>query len=169
MKQYLKNPNLYYIAVPVIVIAWALFAWLISLPSAEAKWEKQKTQYEKVQIEAAKILALAPGRLGYKQHADTATEFDYTTAIAHYAKICSIPSSAYSHNASPEIKRKGQITKSASVSIKTIGIKNFARFLSMIMLRWPDLQCDNLTLKKLKGNPDNWKATIKFTYFYQNN
>ena len=60
MKQYLKNPNLYYVAAPVVAIVWALIAWLVSLPSAEAKWEKQKTQYEKVQVEVAKILSLAP-------------------------------------------------------------------------------------------------------------
>lgn len=168
MKQYFKNPNLYYIAAPVFAAVWALSAWLVSFPSAQLKLEKQNIQYEKTQVEIEKILKIAPDRLNYKKHQKSDARFDYTTAIDYYAKICSVPSSAYSHHASPEIKRKGQITKTASVSIKQIEIEKFAKFLSMIMLRWPDLQCDSVTLVKLKGKPDSWKTSIKFTYFYKN-
>ncbi len=168
MKQYFKNPNLYYITAPILALAWALSAWLVSFPSAEIKWEKQKIQDKNLQVEIEKILEIVPDRLNYKKHQKSDAKFDYTTAIDYYAKICSVPSSAYSHHASPEIKRKGQFTKTASVSIKQIKIENFAKFLSMIMIRWPDLQCDSATLVKLKGKPDNWKASIKFTYFYKN-
>lgn len=168
MKQYFKNPNLYYIAAPVLALAWTLFAWLVSFPSAQLKVEKQNIQYEKTQVEIAKILEIVPDRLNYNNHQKSDARFDYTTAIDYYAKICSVPSSAYSHHASPEIKRKGQTTKTASVSITQIEIEKFAKLLSMIMIRWPDLQCDSVTLVKLKGKPDSWKASTKFTYFYKN-
>ncbi|MFH1616455.1 MAG: hypothetical protein ABIG61_15380, partial [Planctomycetota bacterium] len=57
-------------------------------------------------------------------------------------------------------------TVSADVSIKEVDMEKFSQFLSMLLLRWPDLQCDQLKLTKLPAGPDSWKANLKLTYNY---
>ena len=166
MKEYYKKPNFYYIIIPVITTLWVLLTWTVSLDTAEKKWQRSREHFKEAQTQMTRILALDPERLEYKNQEGTSVEFDYANAVENFARAWKIPPSNYSLQAGRQIKRGGQKTKGASVSIKPVDVETFTQFLSAIMLRWPDLQCDSLKLTKQKDGPDSWKVDIKFTYYY---
>jgi hypothetical protein len=166
MKEYYKELNFYYILVPVLAIGWVLLAWLVSLPTVDKKWARNEKHFKDAQLQMARILALDPERLEYEQQKGASSEFDYGSAVEMFAKAWKIPTSNYSLNAGREIKRRGQLTQGASVSIKPVDVETFTQFLSAMMLRWPDLQVDQLKLTKQKDGPDSWKVDTKFTYYY---
>jgi hypothetical protein len=166
MKEYYKKPNFYYIIIPVIMTLWVLLTWTVSLDTVEKEWQRKTKDYKNAQIQMARILALDPERLEYENQEGASVEFDYANAVEKFAQAWKIPPSNYSLQAGRQIKRGGQKTKGASVSIKPVDVETFTQFLSAIMLRWPDLQCDQLKLTKQKDGPDSWKVDIKFTYYY---
>jgi len=166
MKDYYKNPNFYYAIIPLAAVAWAVFAYGVSLPAAQKNWDKKQKQYKDAQAEITKILTLAPERLEYQKQEGALQEFDYATAVEQFARSCEIPPSDYSLQAGRATKRGGRNTKSANLQIKPIDVERFALFLSEMLFQWPDLQCEQLKLTKQKGGPDVWKADIKFTYYY---
>ena len=102
----------------------------------------------------------------YRNQKDKSGQFDYTTAIDQFAKLCGIAPSTYTLSGGREIKRSGRKSKSADMTINNTDVQTLAKFLSTILIRWPELQCDLLKLTKLKTGPDNWKVAIKFTYYY---
>ena len=166
MTDYFKNPNFYYVLLPLAAALWAVYAWSVSLPAAESNWGKKQKQYEEAQDWITKILALAPQRLEYQTQQGASRDFDYAAGVQEFAASCQIPPSDYSLQAGRETKRGGRRTKSANLQIKPIDVGKFADFLSRMLFRWPDLQCEQLKLTKQKGGPDVWKADIKFTYYY---
>ena len=165
MKEYYKNPNFYYVLVPAIAAVWAVVTWTVSLPTADKKWERNLKQYKDTEIQIQRILALDPDRLD-KQQDGKSSEFDYATAVEQFAKAWQIPASKYSLQDRREIKRGDRKTKGADVQIKPVDVETFTQFISAMMLRWPDLQSDQLKLTKQKDGPDSWKVDIKFTYYY---
>lgn len=166
MKDYYKNPNFYYMLIPLAAALWAVFTWSVSLPAAEKNWDRKQKQHKDAQGWIMKILELAPQRLEYQTQQGESRDFDYATAVEQFAKVCQIPPSDYSLQAGRETKRGGRRTKSATVKIKPVDIGRFARFLSKMLFQWPDLQCEQLKLTKEKGGPDVWKADMKLTYYY---
>ena len=166
MKEYYKEPNFYYILVPAIAVLWVIVTWFVSLPTAEKKWQRNREQFEDAQTQITRILALDPERLEFENQKGKSVEFDYANAVENFARAWKIPPSNYSLQASREIKRAGQRTKGASVQIKPVDVETFTQFLSAMMLRWPDLQCDQIKLTKQKDGPDSWKVDLKFTYYY---
>ena len=166
MKDYYKNPNFYYIAVPIASAVWLVFTWAMSLPAAEQKWGKERTNYEKADDYISKILPYEPERLEFEKQQGKSGDFDYASAIEVFAKKFKIPSAGYSHQARGEKKRAGRKTKSADVKIDEVNIEKIAQFISGMLYRWPDLQCEQLSLTKLKSGKDAWKANMKFTYYY---
>ena len=165
MKDYLKNANLYYAAVPVLVALWAFFTWTVSLPRADEEWAKLRKEYDNVQVQVAKILTIDPERLDYTTKEGKAIEFDYVSVIDKVAKEWGIPESAYNLQAKKAKKIRGQEAQSANISIKPVKIETITQFLSALLLRWPDLQCDLIKLTKLNDGPDSWKADMKLTYY----
>ena len=166
MKEYYKKPNFYYIIIPVITTLWVLLTWTVSLDTIEKEWQRKRKDHKDAQIQMARILALDPERLEYENQEGASVEFDYANAVEKFARVWKIPPSNYSLQAGRQIKRGGRKTKGASISIKPVNVETFTQFLSAIMLRWPDLQCDQLKLTKQKDGPDSWKVDIKFTYYY---
>ncbi|RKY11807.1 MAG: hypothetical protein DRP65_03180 [Planctomycetota bacterium] len=166
MRDYFKNPNFYYVLIPIAAALLAVYAWSVSMPDAQSNWHKKQKQYEDSQGWITKILALAPERLEYQNQKGTSQDFDYAASVQEFAAACRIPPSDYSLQAGREAKRGGRRTKSANLQIKPIDVGKFADFLSRMLFRWPDLQCEQLKLTKQKGGPDIWKADIKFTYYY---
>lgn len=169
MKDIYKNPILYYIAVPVIVGLWPLLVWAIYLPNAQKDVEGQMAQYEEAKPFMDKILALEPERLEFADANDTAADFTYREAINRVAGLCDIPPSKRNLKTSmPITNSSGQKSQSASVDLKEIKIGEFARFFSMMQLRWPDLQCERLKLSRKQNLPDNdmWDVDIQFKYYY---
>jgi hypothetical protein len=168
MKDIYKNPILYYIAVPVIVGLWPLLVWAIYLPKAQQDVGKQMDQYKRAEPIMMDILTLEPDRLEFADANDTAAEFTYGEAIDRIASLCRIPPSKYNLSSAMVMTTRGQKSQSASVDLKEVDIRKFARFFSMMQLRWPNLQCERLKLSKKQNLPDNdmWDVDIELKYYY---
>ena len=166
MKEYYKNPNFYYIAIPAIIALWALTTWTLSLPAAQSKLDRKRKESSQSEEYIAQILEFDPDRLEYETQKGKDKEFDYLTAVEWFARKQEILPSNYLLQSRLPTERRGRKTKSADITIKSIDIERFSKFLSAMLLRWPDLQCEQLKLTKLPEGPDAWKATMKLTYYY---
>jgi len=169
MKDIYKNPVLYYIAVPVIVGLWPLLVWAVYLPNAQKDVEGQMDQYKQAEEIMLEILTLEPDRLEFADANDTSADFTYREAINRIANLCRIPPSKCNFSTSmPLTTSSGQKSQSASVDLREIDIRKFARFFSMMQLRWPNLQCERLKLSKKQNHPDNdmWDIDIELKYYY---
>jgi len=89
--------------------------------------------------------------------------------------LCGIPASKYKLHTGPIIKKGKQRTQDAHLTLDKVSIVSFAKFLSLIQLRWNNLQlrwnnlqCDTVKLNKVevKGEPDLWTIDIDFKYYY---
>ena len=167
MRDYYKNANFYYTAVPLVAMAFVLFVAAVSLPAASRKWKNKQEDYSKSENLIKKIVTLDPERLNYKTEKGSSGEFDYSTAVVEITKLVKIASSNYSLRGHGVTKSGGKLRKSADITIEKVGIETLSRFISQILLRWPDLQCDRLSIDKLPAGKDSWKASMKFVYTYQ--
>ncbi len=167
MKDYYKKANLYYTAVPLVAMAFVIFVAAISLPAASRKWKQKQEDYSKAKSLIGKIVDLDRGRLNYEAKKGSSGEFDFSTAVVEITKLVKISSSNYSLRGHGLTKSGGKLRKSADITIDKIKIETLSRFISQILLRWPDLQCDRLSIDKDSGGKDLWKATMKFVYTYQ--
>lgn len=168
MKDIYKNPVLYYIAIPIIVAVWPLLVRGFYLPAAQKDIEEQITQSKRADPIMMEIHNLDPEWLKFADANDAAAEFTYGGAVDWVANICKIPSSAYKVSSSMIITANKQKTQSAKVDLRQIDIVRFTKFLSMIQLRWVNLQCERLKLTKKEGLADNdvWDVDIEFKYYY---
>ncbi len=166
MKDIYRNPTLYYILVPIVVVLWPLLVRAVYLPDAENNWQAEKAQYNKAQKIIEEILNIDPDRLGFVDSKASAAEFDYANVVDKIARSCGISPTNYELSSKPPRTTKGQKTQSCHVELKQIDITKFARFLSTIQLRWANLQCENVTLTKGKGQPDMWRVDLDFKYYY---
>jgi hypothetical protein len=166
MKDFYKNPALYYILAPVLVALWPLLIWGVYLPAAEHKWQVEKSQYNEGQKIITEILALDPDRLKFTDVNSTSVDFDYASAIDKTAGSCGIPPANYRLSSGVIITSAGQKSQSAKVSLKGIDVTQFAKFLSTVQLRWANLQCTQVKLTKKKGLPDSWDVDLDFKYYY---
>ena len=166
-KEIYKNPTLYYILVPVMVALWPLFVWGVYLPNAKRSLKSEMDQYNDANDIMLEILALDPGRLDTDANGAPA-EFAYASAVAKVASFCGIPSANKTVSSGPIITNKqGKKIQAATVSLKDVSITKFAKFLSIIQLRWADLECVQLKkLKKKAGFPDRWDVDLEFKYYY---
>jgi hypothetical protein len=168
MKDIYKNPILYYIAIPVIVGLWPLLVWAIYLPNAQEDIKELMNQHEKAKPSMIQILTLEPDRLEFADTNDTTVDFTYGDAIERIASLCRIPPSKYNVSTGMIITAHDQKSQSASIDLKEVDIRKFAKFLSMLQLRWSNLQCERLKLTKKQNLPDNdlWDIDIELKYYY---
>ncbi|HUW20465.1 MAG TPA: hypothetical protein VMW16_14305 [Sedimentisphaerales bacterium] len=165
MKDAYKNPMLYYVLVPVLLALWPILVWAVYLPKAEAGFKDDKGQYEKAEKTITEILTLAPDRLVSVDAKGAAAQFEYAAEVDKVARLCNI-SSGVELSSKPIRVTKGQKSQNCHVVLKEIEIATFAKFLSTLQLRWPNLQCETMTLTKKKGLPDAWKVDLDFKYYY---
>jgi hypothetical protein len=166
MKEIYKNPVFYYVLAPVLAALWPLMVWGVYLPAAQHNWQTEKMQYLDAQNVIMEILTLDPDRLKFADAQETAAEFDYASAIEKVASLCGISSASYKLSSGIMLTSGGQRSQSAKVSLDRVSIKTFAQFLSTIQLRWANLQCAGVKLKKDKGLPDVWDVDLDFKYYY---
>ncbi len=168
MKDMYKNPILYCVAVPIVIGLWPLLVRAIYLPAAQRGIEEQMDQYKRAEPMMMEILTLDPDRLEFADSNDTATEFTYGGAVDKVAGLCGIPPSKYNLSSAMIITTREQKSQTANVDLKQIDIVTFAKFLSMIQLRWANLQCERVKLSKKQHLPDNdmWDVHIEFKYYY---
>ncbi|UCG57268.1 MAG: hypothetical protein JSU70_20675 [Phycisphaerales bacterium] len=166
MKDIYRNPIFYYILVPVVIALWPILVWALYLPRAQEGFEKEHAGYYEAERVMMDILALDPDRLEFADANNAAAEFDYAKAVQAVASLCSIKPDNYKFNSGMVMTSAGRKSQSAKVSLKSVGVKTFARFLSTIQLRWADLQCTKVKLTKKKGLPDAWDVDLDFKYYY---
>jgi len=167
MKIDIKNPMLYYIMVPVLAGLWAVLAGSVFYPKSVKAWDKTREESVAVEKLIKQLVASEPERLAFKVDEKSKPEaFDFTKVINKFAQQYSISPSNYNLNVRKESKRSGHRIRPASISIKSIDIERLAQFLSDMLLRWPDLQCETLDIEKVKNTKNNWKVDMKLTYYY---
>ena len=166
MKQWLKNPNLYYVLFPVLACLWAAAAWGLAYPNSLRQWQVTAEEWTSCESYIGEILQIEPQRLAYQQDKDKPSEFDYTNVVDQYAKMFGISAIDYTLSVRGATKRAGKTTKSADLTIKTIDIERLAKFVSAVLMRWPELECERLDLDKLNTGKNVWKASLRFTFFY---
>jgi len=168
MKDIFKNPILYYVAVPILVGLWPLLVWAIYLPAAQTDVQEQISQYKQAKPIMMEILTLDPGRLEFADSNDAAADFTYGGAVDWVASLCNIPPTAYKVSSSMIITANNQKNQTANVDLRQVDIAKFAKFLSMIQLRWGNLQCERVKLTKKEGLADNdlWDVDIEFKYYF---
>ncbi|MEJ2702360.1 MAG: hypothetical protein P8Z79_07950 [Sedimentisphaerales bacterium] len=167
MRDIYKNPILYYVLVPVLVALWPLLVWAVYLPNAHKSIEEHITQYQKAEPIMMQILTLDPDRLEFVDANDTAPEFSWT-AVDQVANRCKIPESKCDLRSGMIITSGGQKNQSATVNLRQVSIMEFAEFLSMIQLRWGNLQCERVKLSRKENMPDKdvWDVDVTFKYYY---
>lgn len=162
-----KNPTVYYIAIPTLAGLWAVLAGLVFYPGSIEAWEKSQKDFESVEKQVKQLVTLQPKRLAYKvDEKAKPEEFDFSKTINEFAQIFSIAPSNYNPTVRGETKRAGRKTRSATIAIKTIDIEKLTQFLSALLLRWPELKCEVLSIEKVKNTKNNWKVNMSLTYYY---
>jgi len=166
MNDMLKNPLFYYIAIPITAALWPALIWGFYLPRAEQNLTNQVKQNKDAEKIIDDILVIDPKRLDYTGNDEAAVEFDYASAVRAAAKTCGINATKYKLSSGQITTSDGNRKQSANVSLEEVDIKTLAEFLSEIQLRWVNLQCTKVTLRKKKAGPDAWDIDLRFTYFY---
>ncbi len=164
MQDILRNKMVYFLAIPVVLLVWSSYNSLVVLPQRHDQYQELVEQYSKSQPLIGQIIKLAPERV--IQANDKDSQFDYDVAIMKTAQLCQISPSKITPNIRSKITNSRQAVHDATVSIDEIKIQQFAKFLSVSLHLWPDLQCQRLKLIRLKGDKDSWKADVSFRYFY---
>ena len=166
MKATFKNPNLYYILVPVLTAVWAVMAGFVFYPNSVKAYEEDiKPEYERTQEWIEKILTIQPQRLQFIGPDGTGRPFDFGEVITTLTLAFDIPTSRYTLNVRGEVSRAGKKARTATIEIKEINIEKMARLLSTMLSGWPDLKCELIGLEKAKTGKDNWNVDMTLTYY----
>jgi len=168
MKDLHKNPILYYILVPILVGIWPLLLWAMYLPSTKQSLKDDLEASKIGQGIALRILTLDPDRVDTGDANDAPGDFSYAAALDKVAGVCGIPASQYKLTTGMTVTKDKQKSQSAHLRIDQVGVAQLARFLSLMQYKWSTLQCDDVTLSKLKTEtqPDVWTVEIKFNYYF---
>jgi len=167
VKDIYKKPIFYYVLLPIAVGLWPVWLFGLGIPASKNNLEKEIKDYNEAQKLIGEILGeLDPQRLDYAKAKKDGDAFDYTTAIDQVTRFCGIAPNDYKLSSSPLRNMKGgQKSQDAAVTVDRIDIGRLAKFLSVMHMRWVNLQCTNVTLEKLKGEKDAWKADVRFIYY----
>lgn len=167
MKEIYKKPIFYYVLVPAVISLWPLWLLLFGIPGSKNSLKDAIQDYSDGQASIQKILGeLDPQRLDYAKNKKAGEAFDFTTAIDQVTRMCGITQTGYRLSTSLNKKTKGgQSNQDASMTIDKINIERFTKFISIMHMRWSNLQCTNVTLSKVKGEKDSWKADVRFVYY----
>jgi hypothetical protein len=166
MNKYVKSPLFYMIVVPIAAGLWTLYGWAFAYPASVQRWEDSKAEYEEAQNMLGQILKIEPQRLAFKQEKTQSTDFDYTNVMDQFTKEFNIAPDNYTLNVRGITKKAGKNVKSADLTIKVIDIEKLCKFLSAVLARWPELDCETFRLDKLEAGRNSWKITLHFTYSY---
>ena len=166
MKNIYKNPLFYYVVIPAVAALWPLLVGGVYLPAAERALNNDMVQYAEAQKTIDGILKLDPGRRDFSGDKQAEAEFEYFTAVDAVARLVEIPSANYELSSKPPRTSKRQKTQTCHLELKDVSIENFARFLSLIQLRWTNLECTKVVLTKRKDQADSWKVALDFRYIF---
>jgi hypothetical protein len=166
MKDIYRKPIFYYVLVPIVIGLWPVWLFVMGIPGSEKGLQKGINDYNEARKLISEILDLDPQRLDYAKTKKTGEAFDYTAAVDQVTHLCKISPTSYRISSSPIRKTKGgQNNQDASMTIDKIDVEKFSKFLSVMHMRWSSLQCTNITLAKIKGEKNAWKADVRFIYY----
>jgi hypothetical protein len=165
MREIYKNPMAYYLIAPIAVAIWPLLVLTMYLPAARRGMANELALCVKGGACIEEILKYDPERRNFDTGPD-AGEFSYAKAIDRAASKCSIRSTSYGYSAGGIITSADKKTQNAKVSLKAVGVVQAAKFLSETQSSWVGLKCDQITLTKKEGLPDQWDVEMKFWYTY---
>ena len=166
IKDFFKQADTYFWILPIAAGIWALLAAFIFYPSSVHAWQDKQAANNDAEVWFGRILEIEPQRLQYKADKGQSSEFDYSREINNFSQLFGITPNNYTLTTRSEIKRGGKRSKSADLTIKSANIETTAQFISALLARWSDLQCEQLTLEKLPSAKDAWKIKLRFTYYF---
>ena len=165
MKDIIRQPAFYYIAVPAVLLIWPVMVGLVYLPDIEQNWKAESKNYTEAVTIISEIGKLDPQRITNRNKAE-GSKFDYTSAMDTTARKLGIPSANYTVSSKDVRKSQGGKTRDCQVAVVEIDITKLSKFLSDLQASWTNLQCQKLTITKKKGLKDAWKANLTFRYYY---
>ncbi len=164
MQELYKNPMVYYILIPCLVLAWPAFMMLKYMPSIHNERDTWMGYVEDANDLIIEILTLDPERLNYAGKQGEAVEFEYNKALYDVANSLRI---ANDYTFRPGATTSGiQKKKMGDVTLDNINITQCSLFLSTLQMRWNGLECTKLGLTNKKTMKDRWDATMSFVYYY---
>jgi hypothetical protein len=166
LKEIYKEPVFYYAIVPVAVAMWPILVWAVYLPSVEQKWQQRKEQYKDAQPVITQILEIDSDRLEFSESGANSQQFDYAVVVDKIMNSVGIPASKYRLSTDMVITSGGQKSQRARMEIERVSVSDLARFLSTMQLKWANLQCTKVELRKNEDTPDNWNVDLNFKYFF---
>ena len=166
MREIYKNPMLYYVLAPILVLLWPLLVWGLYLPEAQSEWDRDKASAEEAKALILDIVEKDPKRLDVVKDARSLGKFTYAEAVDRAANLCRIPSGSVDLRTGNMRPSGGNQTQHAHVSLTDIGIVQAARFLSTIQSTWVNLTCERVKLSAKEGMPDQWDMDLDFDYDY---
>ncbi|MBN2588662.1 MAG: hypothetical protein JXA96_02280 [Sedimentisphaerales bacterium] len=166
MKDMHKYSVYIYIIVPILVAIWPALILTMYMPTAEAKLSDDIEAYSDANNKMLDILSLEPERIEFGDPNEETIEFAYDRVVDQIASSCKIPPSKCKLSTGTIIDSKSSKTQTASVRLSNVDITKFAKFLSDIQSRWPNLVCNSVKLNKKENIPDEWDVLIDFKYFY---
>ncbi len=164
--EWIKNRNTYFVAAPILLGAWVLYSGLVSEPAAAKKKADFESEYKISQGALLNILSLDPERLSNKDKKERSSDFDYSTAMDRLAREYSIAANQYEVTSKKASPKEGKLVQTADIKIKNVDIVKLTGFLSRMLTLWPDLECNELTLTRMKGAKDSWDTSFKLTYYF---
>lgn len=165
-KDFWKQPDFFFLLLPVLAALWALLSGLVFYPRHGKAFSDEKTQYAEAAALIEQILQLEPARIHYQGQTGPSGDFDYTVEVDRFAKELGISSGSYTLNVRQVLKQKGKTRRSADLSFKSVKIETAAGFLSAMLARWPDLQCEQIALDKTGTGKNEWNVKLRLVYIY---
>ncbi|MHC4518445.1 MAG: hypothetical protein ACYTAS_07650, partial [Planctomycetota bacterium] len=92
MREIYRNPMLYYVLAPILVLAWPLLVWGLYLPKAQSEWDRDKGLAEEAKGHMLEIMNKDPDRLERAKATQSLGKFTYAEAVDRVANLCRIPS-----------------------------------------------------------------------------
>jgi hypothetical protein len=166
MREIYKDPMLYYVLAPMLVLAWPLLVWGLYLPRAQTDWDKDQGFYEEATSHILEILEKDPERLKVSKVTQSMGKFTYADAVDRAGNLCRIPSGKVDLSTGNIVTSGKKEVQHASVSLTDVGIVQAAKFLSTIQAMWVNLTCERVKLSKKDGMPDQWDMDLRFRYNY---
>jgi hypothetical protein len=164
VRDFYRNPMLYYLLAPILVATWPLLVWGVYLPGAKKAVQEDAAGCEKGVDYIQEILKYRPEGDPGKVAAPTA--FSFPNAIDRVSNLVGIRSNGRRYTAGNTITINGKKSQNGKVVLKDVGIVQAATFISQMQAMYINLKCDQIKLSAKKGVPDQWDADLNFWYTY---
>jgi hypothetical protein len=167
MREFYKNPMLYYVLIPLLVAIWPLLIWAVYLPGAKQARDIETTLCVEGQTNVIEILKIDPDRPNITKETPVQTEFTYGAAVGRVANLCKIPANNCSYSAGGITVANGKKRQDCVVKLPDVSISQAAGFLWKIQSIYPiRLTCESAKLQAKRGMKDQWDVDFSFHYYY---